>query len=95
MEYSLCLINFQPHAAGDDYDQTTTTLVFFGQSALSVPVGIIDNLLVETSETFLGHLSADGILPPNVRLNPIDSTGTIIDDDGMSLHGTAFPRNFE
>ena len=81
----LYLVNFQPHAAGDDYDQATMTLVFFGQSALSVPVGIIDDFLVETSETFLGRLSADGILPPNVRLNPIEATGTIIDDDGLSL----------
>ena len=60
------------------------SLVFFDQATLSAPVGIIDDFLVETPETFLGQLSADGVLPPNVVLNPVEATATIIDNDGES-----------
>ena len=60
------------------------SLVFFDQATLSVPVGIIDDFLVETPETFMGLLNADGVLPPNVFLNPVEATATIIDDDGAS-----------
>ena len=44
-------------------------------------VSIINDILFEDSETFFGHLSAGGVLPPNVRLAPIEVIATIIDDD--------------
>ena len=61
------------------------SLVFFDQATLSVSVGIIDDFLVETAETFMGLLSADEIFPPNVFLNPVEATATIIDSDCMPL----------
>ena len=60
------------------------SLVFSDQDTMLVPVRIIDDFLVETPEDFLGLLSADGVLPPNVFLNPVEAIATIIDDDGVS-----------
>ena len=78
-----------------DYDETTMSLLFFDQATLSVPVGIIDDFLVETPETFLGLLSADEVLPPNVFLNPTEATATIIASDCMSLpHNYTFHDHF-
>ena len=80
-----------PSAAGLDYDETTNSLVFTDQSTESVPVGIIDDSLFEFNETFFGRLSAAGVLPPNVLLDPIEAKATIIDNDrtyGSSMLAT-------
>ena len=69
--------------AGLDYNETTSSLVFTGQSIESVPVGIIDDSFFESNETFFGRLSAAGVLPPNVLLDPIEAVATIIDNDRM------------
>ena len=70
-------------AAGLDYEATSRSLTFNDQSRQSVFVPIIDNDFFEDPENFFGRLSADGVLPPNVRLAPIEATATIIDDDCM------------
>ena len=40
---------FTPSAAGLDYDETTSSLVFTDQSTESVPVGVIDYNLMRSS----------------------------------------------
>ena len=45
--------------------------------SLSVFVPIINDIVFEDSENFFGHLSAVGVLPPNVRLAPIEAIATI------------------
>ena len=59
---SLCF--YTSSAAGLDYDETTSSLVFFDQSTESVPIGIIDDSLFESNETFFGQLTATAALPP-------------------------------
>ena len=68
--------------AGQDYNQTISSLTFTDQLSLSVPVGIIDDTLFETPESFVGLLSADN-LPSNVLLAPTEATGTILDNERM------------
>ena len=84
-------VHSTPSPAGLDYDETTSSLIFTDQSRESVPVDIIDDSLFEFNETFFGRLSAAGILPPNVLLNPIEAEATIIDNDrtyGSSMLAT-------
>ena len=72
---------FTPSAAGLDYDETTSSLVFTDRSTESVPVGIIDNSFFESNETFFGQLTAASVLPPTVHLDPIEAVATILDND--------------
>ena len=69
--------------AGQDYMKAATSLVFFNQSSQSVPVGISDDVLFETSEMFFGLLNNDGDLPANIYLAPTVANATIIDNDGI------------
>ena len=57
--------------------------MFNYQSREFVSVNILNDTLFEDPETFFGRLSAAGVLPPNVRLTPIQATATIIDDEGI------------
>ena len=50
---------------------------------LSVFVPIINDTLFEDPENFFGRLSDGSVLPPNVRLAPIEAIATIIDDEGV------------
>ena len=63
--------------------ETATSLVIFGQSSQSVPVGITDDLLFETSENFFGLLSSGSSLPTNIQLAPTQATATIFYNDGI------------
>ena len=88
--HNLCMAyTFFPlygHAAGKDYDATTISVVLNNQSRLmSIYVGIIDDNVFETSKTFFGRLSAVGVLPWNIRLEPNITTATIFDDKRMSV----------
>ena len=65
-----------------DYEATSTSLTFNDRLRLSVFVPIINDTLFEDPENFFGRLSAGGVLPPNVRLAPIEAIATIIDDEG-------------
>ena len=47
----------------------------------SLPVGIIDDGLFESDETFFRRLTAASVLPPNVLLDPSEAVSTIIDND--------------
>ena len=67
-------------AAGLDYNETTSSLVFTDQSTESVPVGIVDDNLFEPQETFFGRLNVAGVLPPNVYLEPIEAKATIYNE---------------
>ena len=72
--------NYTP-AAGLDYEATASSLIFTGRSIQSVSVAVFNDSLFEDDETFLGLLSAAGVLPPNVLLDPTLATATILDDD--------------
>ena len=69
-------------AAGVDYEATFRSLTFNDRSRQSVFVPIINDDRFEDPENFFGRLSAADVLPPNVRLAPIEATATIIDDEG-------------
>ena len=71
-------------AAGEDYEASSRSLTFNNQSRQSVFVPVINDTRFEDDENFFGRLSAAGVLPPNVRLDPIEATATIIDDEGES-----------
>ena len=72
-----------PLLAGLDYTETSKLLDFTGDSVQMVSIQIIDDGNPEPSETFLGQLSADGVvIPPNVLLQPNRATATIINENG-------------
>ena len=68
--------------AGSDYQKTISSLVFVGDSILSISVKIFDDEMSESSEIFYGHLSAARTLSPNIQLKPDRAVATIIDSEG-------------
>ena len=52
------------------------------RSNISVPIGLINDEILEGSERFFGRLNAASALPSNVKLIPDSANAVIIDDDG-------------
>ena len=78
------------YTAGLDYTATTSSLVLNPRSTVKfVYVDIIDDNAFERSETFFGHLSAAGVLPQNIYLEPSVATATIIEDKRMCVNYVA------
>ena len=81
MQFPSLIIHFYFSAAGENYEATSRSLTFNDQSSQSVFVPIVNDTQFEDDENFFGRLSAADVLPPNVRLDPIEATATIVDDD--------------
>ena len=83
------------HAAGLDYNTTTSSLIVNSQSTSQfLDVGIIDDNIFERPETFFGRLRAASVLPWNIRLEPNIAVATIIEDKRKSqicTHYTCHP----
>jgi len=55
-----------------------------GVSSLSLPVTLINDSLIEGTETFGMRLSNPQPIAPNVLLNPALGTGSILNDDAVT-----------
>ena len=71
-------------ATADDYAENTVSITFTGaETSKTVSVDIVDDSIVELTETFTVTLSVppDGALPDATRLRDTDFTVNILDDD--------------
>ena len=75
-------LNFTFDAAGSDYDETSSSIVFIEESINNVSVQIIADDTSEASEKFYGKISMVDSLPSNVRLEPVRAEVTITENKG-------------